>query len=315
MKHVIGGVAAIGMVAGMQYCDAYKDVREFEVRRVQVDPSYDVQPRMMTVGNCGDERFDQIAEFLVVEHSAVCGSHTHPWARDHFIDIGDRIMVPHSTMFRPFPENMLRAGTLYDVMEQAGVDAVGAPFWFEGGQVLATDEHVLLPEIFMDDYHTPFADEQRVFDNILYIPNTVDGQMMMSGHLDMYVTPLNSDTMLVANVVELSQQDLDRLSETYGPVTNLLDDRYQDVFDATARMLSEHYTVERVPMGIISNGDTLYVGYNNTIVSGDKLVVPSYGITLDDVVANQLKDYNVLHIDSRDWVQNNSGPHCQVNLY
>ena len=60
--------------------------------------------------------------------------------------------------------------------------------------------------------------------------------------------------------------------------------------DATARMLSEHYTVERVPMGIISNGDTLYVGYNNTIVSGDKLVVPSYGITLDDVVANQLKD-------------------------
>jgi len=317
MKKVVAGsmLAAVGVVYGQSKIDEYTTlVDQVGIPIVQVEPSYARQQRMVTVGECGDARYDTIADFLNVEYQPICGDHSHPWARDHFVDLGHRIMVPDSTMTKSFPENIERAKSIRAVMDTVDTRVSGAPFFFEGGQVLATDEYTLVPEMYSEQWLFPYA--TTVFENALLIPNTVDGAMAFSGHLDMYVTPVNPDTVLVADIVRLDNQDLARVSESYGNVVNSDDARFRDVVNRAADMLSEHYTVERVPMAIVNNGDNIFLGYNNAIVNGDKMVVSKYGISLDDKVLEQYQRYgDVLQVESRDWAEQSSGPHCKINLY
>lgn len=306
---------AMGIVQCQSAVEDYTTlVEQVGIPIVQVEPSYARQQRMVTVNECGDDRYNTIADFLNVEYQPVCGDHSHPWARDHFIDLGYRIMVPESTMAESFPENLERAKSIRAVMDTVDARVTGAPFFFEGGQVLATHEHTLVPEAFSEQRFYPYA--TAVFENALLVPNNVEGNMAFSGHLDMYVTPVNRDTVLVADIVTLGSDDLSRVSESYGKVVNSDDPRFAEVVDRAADMLSEHYNVERVPMAIVNNGENIFLGYNNAIVNGDKIVISKYGISLDDKIRKQYEHYGeVLQVESRDWAEQSSGPHCQANLY
>jgi len=313
------GVASAVLGAGI-YTNMYTKIVPFEEtdRNITVHDSYDEISRLLILdSSCDDHRFKQTADFLGADLTCVNSHESHPWARDHYI-MGDKMYVPFDTTLSGYSQKYFRAHTLHllkDVADNHDVTYSGLPFWFEGGQILAMDNYVLLPEMFRSDIVVPFVNIEDVFqDEILFVPNHVEGRgSLLSGHIDMYVTPINNNTVLVGQYAPLGENDLTMLG--LGQIENKLDEEIVETLNDTAQFLSDYFTVHRVPFGMVNNGEEDYfISYNNALVSGDKMVVPSFGISLDEVVMDVYDNFGeTMPIPSADWIESYSGVHCKMN--
>lgn len=267
----------------------------------------------------------------------------HPWMRDLFLSSDNGFVVtPYDQtgsgiIIREIAEHLSRDGN----------HITAAPFLFEGGQLLNMGNYTLasehlrdprsfLSDVVLDPYNCCDALQEEILGQTISLPSFIDEKnIAFSGHIDMYVTPLASDAILVADlnlgarilkgvdkqerqhyeqkiIKELNQERIAAGDTSYQINWNVLDiDRAQDnwyyqavakLFDKTARVLSKFYHVHRIPFFLSTNDETTDMAaftYNNAIIEHNtgKAVVPVYGIpTLDTIALTTFKDAGYANI-------------------
>jgi hypothetical protein len=222
--------------------------------------------------------------------------------------------------------------TLTYLKQELGFPVSSVPFLFEGGQVLKTNKHTLLPDILQDERTMPFRtgnfnhySPEEIYEEMcgptLFLPNSIGGGgALLAGHIDEYVTVLDKDLVAVADISlgnkiirDLSSQQRVEYEQTINetlqecqkrfkspelPWVNLQvstrNTKMQNVFDATAKVLEDHYKVIRMPFITTDNNTqahrTLFLSYNNAIVEKDreKCAFPVYNLPILDQAAKEV---------------------------
>ncbi len=236
-----------------------------------------------------------------------------------------------------------------------GLEVAVAPCPFEGGQILRAGDHTLVPDYWLDIRNLQFIahiDPDRyyglrskedieyfynsVFGPTLFVPNLVNELASFSGHLDMYVTPVKSDTIFVGDIAladkilkesgqlsEIEKQIYQRISTGENDIFGQtgIDEAdpkpvFQQVLDRTAEYLSQFYTVKRFPFGLLNiQGRLCFMSYNNALVSHDdkKVVLPNFGVDVLDTFAKkqyEQEGYTTLTLSGTEGMLRRYGPHC-----
>ena len=242
--------------------------------------------------------------------------------------------------------------------EKEGVTLAVAPCPFEGGQVLKAGNHTLVPEFWNDirnlkvlalmkpDVYERIQTEEdilhfyeQVFGPILFVPNYFQEFATFSGHLDTYITPISTDTLLVgdigladeiisgesSSIIREFEASLEEKVELYPPkqgpvilrdVDLELKRTFNDVLDQAADFLSQRYSVKRIPFALIQMGyEPAFLSYNNALLEDatKKALVPQFGLAcLDSEVTSAFvsEGYSVKSIDTTEGIFRKSGPHC-----
>jgi len=290
----------------------------------------------------------------------------HTWLRDLFL-FSERSLLLSPRIFSD--GTGLLNGNLYHrakqiedsavyFAEKEKVNLAVAPCPFEGGQVLKAGKHTLVPEFWSDirnlevlaamrpDMYGRIHSEEdirhfyeQVFGPIIFVPNYFQEFATFSGHLDVYVTPVSTDTILVGDIgladEILSGEDFQRIREfekrieekvelyppKQGPVNirdvdSELKKPFKDVLDRAAVSLSQFYKVKRIPFALIQLGyEPAFLSYNNALVeeARKKALVPEFGLAcLEKEVAAIFasENYFVQGIDSTEGIFRKYGPHC-----
>jgi hypothetical protein len=285
----------------------------------------------------------------------------HRWMRDLFLFSKDSVLAnPYIILNRDSsPRNKRhfidQVRDSLDILVDEGFEPETTPFMFEGGQVLRTDAYTLVPDFFNDARNFMIPSEAlseyeikqlytNSVGNTLFVPTSVDGQSYLSGHLDMFITPVDANTVFVADY-ELGKEFLEQVSEEELAIFKQhLTDRYmhkgghtpkqvsvvpspggEEVFNQAASFLSQYFTVKRMPFVQFEiEGETnekgenheIMISYNNVLLdySSGKAVIPSFGLPVLDAYAEQMyreQGYtSLLVLDSIDGAITHSGIHC-----
>jgi len=202
----------------------------------------------------------------------------------------------------------------------------------EGGNVVSNARHVFVGANVLRENDTipdeELAEELRaVFGREYIVVGDEDGEVPWC-HIDMYLTPISNDTVLVANPrmadLILSRYDEDDEESEPGGGSELGScpaDSLQQRFDDVAALLQRRgYRVRRVP-ALVEAPDEWMVTYNNVIMDhrGKRRVVymPVYDIPdLDRVAAAiyQGLGFEVRTIDVSQIYSNGGAIRCLVNV-
>ncbi|MBI4153865.1 agmatine deiminase family protein, partial [Candidatus Woesearchaeota archaeon] len=232
-----------------------------------------------------------------LQHSLVKAVHLghqySGWQRDMFLAAAEGIVtngVPFSSRIKSRRQSAQYSRqvrpTLEAVLQQTGKKGISAPFVFEGGQILKTDYHTLLPDFFDDQgifikgYEgLPQETFEALLGKVLFVPTTVNGMPFAQGHIDEFVTVLDKDTLAVGDV-DLAQaiiRDMDdatiaaynEMLRSYildhyqkfrmpkpiiqglGRSDTPITERARRAGASMAAFLSQHYNIERVPLLIL----------------------------------------------------------------
>jgi hypothetical protein len=146
-------------------------------------------------------------------------------------------------------------------------------------------------------------------------------------HVDMYLTPIDEDTVLVASprlglelTGEACDEDADPMTDP-GLGAACLADMLQERFDAVVTLLADHgYRVRRVP-ALVNVADEWMVTYNNVLIDdrSDRrtVYVPIYGLPVLDEVAVAIYiglGFDVRTVDVSNVFASGGALRCVVNV-
>ena len=221
----------------------------------------------------------------------------HPWLRDLLLAANDGTIftnaLGYSQVQRDRNQQLSLTRQVQQILEhlveEKAMSAYSTPLLFEGGQVLKTDRHTLIPDFFNDLRAIPFHPQrdyysardllQNIFGEVILIPTMLEGKVLLGGHLDEFITILSPDTIAVGDVTlargiisdvdpsairayqemlrDYAQnsrnhqfmQDLPVLHAQHFPFA----EEVAKMCDATAQVLGRYYTVVRVPLLVTSS--------------------------------------------------------------
>ena len=140
-------------------------------------------------------------------------------------------------------------------------------------------------------------------DSLVVLP-TLQGDV--TGHCDMYVKLLG-DTLFA--VGEYERPD-DGIGNDYFVLNEVA-----ATLDAMKNLDGRDFEVVRLPMNPILHGTRdINRSYTNSVIFGDKVMVPVYDTPLDDraieIYAGSMPGYEIIGIDSKAVIQNSGAVHC-----
>lgn len=194
-----------------------------------------------------------------------------PWGKDRVLAT-DRILwappEPHRGGVER--ENEWRAPWMF------GREVRIAPFRFEGGDFLATRTHVIATEVLVS--RNPGLDRAELRRLVEQVCGRklvlIEGEVPYH-HVGMFITAVDDRTMVVG---EAKDGDLKRK------------------LDHVASTLErEGFRVVRTPL-IATGEDFVYITYNNAILSGKTIWIPTYGLETDAIA---IETYRSLGLDVR----------------
>jgi len=229
------------------------------------------------------------------------------WARDRYLARQSRDLRDAGDGYAPSPDPSYGTPRLNEVIIQEDLSYFGvapvvhdAPIHFEGGNVVSNRRHVFIgANLLPDNPSIPGAELLERITEIMGRPVVIvdDGEGGVPWcHVDMYLTPVDENTMLVADVktgVDLAEalDDQVLLEEEADPAadeeTSL--DYIQRQLDGVARQMAQRgYSVQRIPATVDPLGDWM-VTYNNVLMEereGRRVAyVPRYRIPALDAEA------------------------------
>jgi N-dimethylarginine dimethylaminohydrolase len=226
------------------------------------------------------------------------------WARDRCIARESLALHQASASFVPQPQqsydhekrNDLRVARLLHACGWAP-PALALRLHLEGGNVVSNQQHVFVGWNAVDengsyDLTESLDQELRAIFGREYILVGNDFGEVPWCHVDMYLTPLGTDTVLVANPIfgeALVNRLLDENELFDSPLCFSSADELQVRFDEVASSIcAEGYEVRRLP-ALVSTFDGWMISYNNVVQEdrgGQKIVyMPIYQIAPLDAVA------------------------------
>ncbi len=120
-----------------------------------------------------------------------------------------------------------------------------------------------------------------------------------TGHIDMEIKLLNETTVLISQI-----------NDTSDPDYQVLEYNTRFFENHTARN-GMHYKIVRVPL-VKQNG--VYYTYSNSLIVNNKVLVPIYGLSEDNVALQAYRDampgYQVVGIDASSIIDMNGAIHC-----
>jgi hypothetical protein len=227
------------------------------------------------------------------------------WARDRCIARESLTLHQMGASFVPQPQrsydnekrNDLRVAKLLHACGLAP-PALALRLHLEGGNVVSNQQHVFVGWNAVDENGSSDLTEsldrelQAIFGRAYILVGNDFGEVPWC-HVDMYLTPLGTDTVLVANPIfgeALVNRLLDENERSDSPLCFSSADELQMRFDEVASSICmEGYEVRRLP-ALVSTFDGWMVSYNNVLLEdrGGQMIVymPIYQIpTLDAVAA------------------------------
>jgi hypothetical protein len=240
-------------------------------------------------------------------HAINVGRPISVWARDRCIARESLTLHQARASFVPQPQRSYDAEKRNDLRVARLLYACGlAPpalalrIHLEGGNVVSNQQHVFVGWNAVDENGsydlTQSLDRelQAIFGREYILVGNDFGEVPWC-HVDMYLTPLGTDTVLVANPIfgeALVNQILDENEVSDSPLCFSSADELQARFDEVASSICmEGYEVRRLP-ALVSTFDGWMVSYNNVLQEergGRKIVyMPIYQIPTLDAVATAI---------------------------
>lgn len=197
-----------------------------------------------------------------------------PWGKDRLLAT-DRILwappEPHRGGVER--ENEWRAPW---ALGGRGVDVRIAPFRFEGGDFVATRTHVFATEVLVS--RNPDLDRAELRRRVEEVCGRklvlIEGEVPYH-HVGMVMTPIDEQTIVVGEAKD-------------GDMKRKLD-------HVAATLEREGFRVVRIPL-IPTGEDFVYITYNNAVMSGKTIWIPTYGLETDAVA---IETYRSLGLDVR----------------
>lgn len=227
------------------------------------------------------------------------------WARDRRIAIqrGERhapsfVPTPHSTYDVEKHNDLLLPSLLWPTGLVPSVSLVS--FHLEGGNIVSNSKNLFVGRNLLEDNPNRFEgiDElseelERAFGKKAIIIGGDPGKVPWC-HTDMYLTPIDDKTVLLASPVLGMEKMNHRLKMRTGERviqadSTPADSEIQAKFDETARQLmSQGFTVYRLP-ALVNTEDEWMVTYNNVLMEqtpeGKCVYLPQYQIPLDRIAS------------------------------
>ncbi|UCC30063.1 MAG: agmatine deiminase family protein [Phycisphaerales bacterium] len=261
------------------------------------------------------------------------------WARDRCIARQPLDLRSRSATFVPVPpwsyeqqkhNDLLLQDILHEARLAPGV--LDSPLHIEGGNVVSNARHVFFgANVFSENGHVSDSrlttELERLFGRAYLSVGDEYGDVPWC-HIDMYLTPISEDTVLVASPrfahMLLSADDdsfdvpncWDELGGTACP-----SDWLQERFDSVAALAQQHgYKVRRVPV-ITDVAKEWMVTYNNVLLDqrrGERVVyMPVYGVPpLDHVAAAIYRGlgFEVHTVDVSELYERGGALRCVANV-
>ncbi len=260
------------------------------------------------------------------------------WARDRCIPTQSGDLTGPVSLFAPLPEATYLEERENDliVCEWLG-EVLKAPtrpvvtLRIDGGNLVSNRRHVFIGANVLSENDRmdkqALAEALELLSGRKYVLVGDEHGEVPWCHVDMYLTPIDDDTVLVASPrfgLELIGQHCD---EGEDPSKNLSlgaacpSDLLQERFDAVATLLGEYgYRVRRIP-ALVNVPDEWMVTYNNVLIdhrAGHRTVyLPFYGLSvLDDVAAAVYSGlgFEVQPVDVSGVFESGGAVRCIVNV-
>jgi agmatine deiminase len=180
----------------------------------------------------------------------------------------------------------------------------------EGGNVWSDGQGTLImsSQIFMSN---PYYDRDRMLD---YLHQIFDFEKLIitprltleeTGHVDLLVKLASADTVLVATADSFSTGEVLRKTKR--------------LFERETNAKGQPYRLIELPSPSLYMNWFSYPirrGYTNALTVNGRVLVPVYGITLDDIAlktyAEAMPDYEIIPIDSRIGINGGGAVHCMT---
>ena len=232
-----------------------------------------------------------------------------PWAKDRFgtfIRDGVPVLaVPPKSYGGIGPrENDHRVPRLL-ATTRPGIEHATLPFMFDGGDLLADDDTAFVSANFLERNALPTAEARSAL--IQLISDTLDRNTVVLGrtgrdvpdhHIGMYLTPLGSNTVAVADPARgLEIWQALPPSDQVDVETDLT--RYEPFRNVMRLLRRRGYRVIPIPM-LLTRAPRVYVTYNNAIVETRdrtrRIYMPTYGIDVLDQLARTIFEAEGLQV-------------------
>ncbi|MFQ5504723.1 MAG: agmatine deiminase family protein [Planctomycetota bacterium] len=213
----------------------------------------------------------------------VVGKPITTWSRDRFASCEGRVLLPPE----PHLGGLRRTNDWLApivLAKATGIEAVKAPFHFDGGDFCACAGRVLVSSAWRA------RNPDRSLEELLAMAESLFGQELLylpdapEHHIGMVLAPLGRKRILVGDVRQGRKLAPD------GLVLNETEDIARR-FDAVAeRLRGEGFEVHRVPV-LPTAQDFVWVSYTNAILADKVVYLPVYGFAdLDRVAARVYRD-------------------------
>ncbi|MFZ4394321.1 MAG: agmatine deiminase family protein [Kiritimatiellia bacterium] len=262
--------------------------------------------------------------------AVVTGFPITPWARDRFgamvAENRTVLAVPPARSNLPGPRG--NDERVPEILAASLSDAtcLSLPFMFEGGDLLADEEHAFLSANCLARNSPDNIDDRpgllRRMQGALHKPIVVIGETaedVPDHHICMFLTPLGDKTVAVADPalgLALYQQspsgeavDVETDTTKYEPFQNVL-----------RCMEQQGYQVMHVPL-LLTRTPRVYVSYNNVMLerrNGEKRVyMPVYGVPALDRAAGEVfatQGWRVIPVRVGKLYQQTGSLRCQVGI-
>lgn len=131
-----------------------------------------------------------------------------PWSRDRFVTCGRDLVVP-PTPHRGTPERNNDWKVPFAFAELRGVRAVAAPFEFDGGDVIASEDALFATHRLVEK--NPGRPMRRLLEETFGRPAVVLEGPAPDHHVEMFLTPIGGDAVMVGDAFPEVARELEGL--------------------------------------------------------------------------------------------------------
>jgi N-dimethylarginine dimethylaminohydrolase len=199
-------------------------------------------------------RIENLARF----HPRFLHAALTPWNRDRMI-VTDRILFAPPAPHRG-GEKRKNEWKVPWVLAGFGRSVEIAPFHFEGGDLIATGTHVFATEVLASRNPTISRDDLgRLIEKVCGRRLVWINGPVPEHHIGMFLTPIDDQTVVVGEAEGEMASALDHVAET---------------------LRRKGFRVHRTPL-VTTEQEYAWITYNNNVISGKTIFLPTYGIDLD----------------------------------
>ncbi len=258
------------------------------------------------------------------------------WARDRFIPRQSAGLANQARGFVPVDDPLYDIEKYndlitYELLGQIGITPLilDSPLHIEGGNVVSNSHNVFIGANVLCENENFSASELTTelerFSGRNYLLIGDSAGDVPWFHIDMYLTPINEKTVLLASPrmgdMIRSYYEANADSESLWSEDSYYSDELQQSFDDVAGILKENgYTVQRMPTLLNSVNETM-VTYNNVIMdyrnNAKTVYMPVYGIPELDSIAGEIYrklGYTVHTVDVSRIYEHGGAIRCLVNV-